>query len=119
MFDFLIQGGIFGMSIITLLGIAAMAMAIYNFSLQIGKKATSPRLINSVLYLGSMAFLAGLVWNALGLYDILDVIQQMGGVSQTALAGGLKAASVSTIWGLFLFFISYALWFILRLKLTE
>ncbi len=119
MFDFLIQGGILGMSIITLLGIAALAMAVYNFSCQINKKATAPKLINSVLYLGSMAFLAGLVWNALGLYQILDVIQQMGGVSQTALAGGLKAASVSTIWGLFLFFLSYLCWFALRLKPTE
>jgi hypothetical protein len=119
MFDFLIQGGIYGMSIITLLGIAALAMAVYNLIHQAGRKETSAKLINSVLYLGSMAFLAGLVWNALGLYQVLDIIQQMGGVSQTALAGGLKAASISTIWGLFLFFISYVLWFILRLRITD
>lgn len=119
MFDFLIQGGIYGMSIITLLGIAALAMAVYNLTRQAGRKETSAKLINSVLYLGSMAFLAGLVWNALGLYQVLDIIQQMGGVSQTALAGGLKAASISTIWGLFLFFISYVLWFILRLRITD
>ncbi|MBR8537458.1 MotA/TolQ/ExbB proton channel family protein [Carboxylicivirga sediminis] len=119
MFDFLIQGGIYGMSIITLLGIAALAMAVYNFSRQAARKETSPKLLNSVLYLGSMSFFAGLVWNAMGLYQILDVIQQMGEVSQTALAGGLKAASVSTIWGLFLLFISYVCWFILRLRITE
>jgi len=118
MIDFLILGGITAMSIITAFGLSAFVIAIYTLTLVLQNKAVSGKLLNSILYLGSMAFFAGLVWNALGLYEILDVIQRMGNVGQTALAAGLKAACVSTIWGIILFFIAYVSWFFLRLKVS-
>ncbi|MBK3516000.1 MotA/TolQ/ExbB proton channel family protein [Carboxylicivirga marina] len=116
MIDFLVQGGIIGMLIITFFGMAAIVMAALNTYNQFSGRGITPKTLNSVLYLGSLAFCAGLVWNALGMYEILDVIQRMGSVSQSALAGGLKAASISTIYGLSLFFIAYVCWFLLRLK---
>ena len=119
MFNFLIQGGIIGMLIITAFGLTAIGMAVYVLTQVLQNKSVTKKPLNSILYLGSMAFFAGLAWNALGFYQILDVIQLMGGVSQTALAGGLKAACISTIWGLFLFFIAYVSWYILRLKVSE
>jgi len=104
------------MLVITSLGVASIIIAIYVSSSMAMNKAVSSKLVNSILYLGSMSFFAGLVWTALGLYEVLDVIQRMGEVSQSALAGGLKAACISTIWGLFLFFIAYVCWYLLRLK---
>jgi len=119
MLDFIIQGGAFGMLIITAFGFGAVIVAIYVLTRTLQAKPTSSKLLNSIVYMGSMAFFAGLIWNALGFYEILDVIQQLGDVSQTALAGGLKAACISTIWGLFLFFIAYVAWYVLRLKVSE
>ncbi|MCU4155929.1 MotA/TolQ/ExbB proton channel family protein [Carboxylicivirga sp. A043] len=119
MIDFLVQGGILGMSVITGFGIAAIVMAILNAYYLFKGQEASQKKLNSVLYLGSLAFFAGLVWNAIGMYEILDVIQRMGSVSQSALAGGLKAASISTIYGLSLFFIAYVCWYLLRLKINN
>ncbi|MCG8581818.1 MAG: hypothetical protein MI866_17970 [Bacteroidales bacterium] len=116
MIDFLIHGGLAAMSLITGFGLAAIVMAFINAYYLFTGQALSQKKLNSVLYLGSLAFFAGLVWNAMGMYEILDVIQRMGSVSQTALAAGLKAACVSSIYGLGLFFISYVCWFLLRLK---
>lgn len=107
------------MSIITGFGIAAFVMAALNAYYHFTGQTVSQKKLNSVLYLGSLAFFAGLVWNAIGMYEVLDVIQQMGGVSQSALAGGLKAASISTIYGLSIFFIIYLCWFLLRLKMEK
>ncbi len=119
MIDFLIHGGIIGMSIITGFGMAAIVMAALNAYNLFTNKGVSQKRLNTVLYLGSLAFFAGLAWNAIGMYEILDVIQRMGSVSQAALAGGLKAASVSSVYGLSLFFMAYVAWFLLRLKISE
>lgn len=112
--NFLVHGGLPGMIPITLFGLAAIVLAIIVFYKLMRKEVVSKLLINSVLYLGSMAFFASLLWNAMGLYEILDFIQRHREVSNTALAAGLKAASVSVLWGGALFFISYVCWFIIR-----
>ena len=119
MIDFLYFGGIQGMSIITLFGLAAIVMAVYVLIQYIKSRKANTKFLNSILYLGSMAFFAGLVYNALGFYEILDVVQRMGSVSHSALAAGLKAACVSTIYGLTLFFIAYVSWYMLRLRISE
>jgi len=112
--NFLVQGGLPGMIPITLFGVAAILLAIFVLVRLIKKQPVSKNLLNSILYLGSMTFFASLLWNAMGLYDILDFIQRNKELSNTAMAAGLKAASVSVIWGGALFFVSYLCWFILR-----
>ena len=114
MFDFMIHGGIQGMIVITAFGLAALVMAVYGIAKLIHKKPLIAKHHNAILYLGSLAFLGGLLWTAIGLYEVLDVVQRLSPVKQSALAAGLKAAYIGTLWGAFLFFISYVFWFVLR-----
>lgn len=101
---------------ISALGIAAVATAGYIVLLKTKGKPVSSKLLNNVIYLGSMSFFGGLIWSALGLYQILDYVQRIGDVKLTAIAGGLKASSVPSIWGLFLFLLSYICWYLLQMK---
>ncbi len=114
-YNFLVHGGLPGMLLITAFGAGAILWAAYLFLKIANKKDVVKKQVNTVLYLGSTAFFSSLLFNALGLYEILDYIQQNGEVTYTALAAGLKAASVSVIWGATLFLASYICWFILRL----
>jgi len=72
------------------------------------------RMSDWILFLGSMAFLLGILGHTLGLIQILEVIQQIGAVSQNVLAGGLKVAMYPAMFGFVLLIFAFVVWFVMR-----
>ena len=102
MIDMFLQGGVLTMSILTFL----LICIVIAFS----KKQ---ELVKS---LGILAFIIGLLSAILGLYSAFNVIEKVGNVAPSILAGGMKVAFINLIYGLIIFVVSLVLDIVKKLK---
>jgi len=92
MLDYFMMGGPLFMGILTLIFLLMIvAAALPN---------------GSVKELGLLALAVGFLGQLIGLFGAFEGIEQMGGVSQAMLAGGLKVSSITSIYGLFIYIVS-------------
>ena len=70
-----------------------------------------------ILFIGSFAFLFGILGQIIGLFEAFEVIQRVGEISPSLIAGALKISSIAPIYGMVLFLVSSLFWFIFRYKL--
>ena len=59
--------------------------------------------------LGFLAFIVGMLSSFLGIYSAVTVIEQVGNASPTIVAGGVKTALTTFIYGIFIFVVSIVL----------
>ena len=102
MIDLFLQGGVLTMSLLTFL----LICIVIAFS----KKQKIVRA------LGLLAFIVGLLSAVLGLYSAFSVIEQVGNASPSIVAGGIKVAFTSLIYGLTIFVTSLVLDVIVKIK---
>lgn len=89
---FFVEGGLGGMIVITLLLVALLVAA-----------WKAPKWVKEI---GIAAMVAGIVWTLIGLANMMDVIQMFGDASPVIVAGGLKVAMHSTLYGLCIYVLS-------------
>lgn len=87
-----VEGGSAGMSVVTLF-LIAMLFAVWK----------AP---NWVKELGLAAMMAGIMWTLFGLFTASDDIIKAGDIAPTILAGGLRVALISAIYGIIVYLIS-------------
>ena len=119
MFELFVMGGPLFMGIITLIFVAALAVAI-SAALAVFGSNSNPEPIRKQLdlikSLGLLALVFGVLGQFIGLFSAFQAIEQMGGsLSPSILAGGLKVSSITTIWGL----IAYAVSLIIAVGLSR
>ena len=95
MIDLFLNGGLVTMSFLTLL-----------FILVVIASNKRKHLVRS---LGLLAFIVGLLSSFLGIYSAIAVIEQVGNASPTIVAGGVKIALTTFIYGIFIFVVSIVL----------
>jgi hypothetical protein len=113
MFDLFYAGGPLFMGILTIILIAAVAVAVYIF-VQGGRgngKAPSATLVKEI---GIFGLVFGIFGQFMGLYQAFTAIEQMGSVSPALLAGGLKVSTITTLYGMIIFVIAWLLYFGLK-----
>ena len=117
--DYYSAGGMF-MTPLTLLGIAALVLAIkkvMDVYITAKQPAASHRsAVNIILQLGILSFFLGILAQAMGLIDMLQVVEQVGGVSPALLAGGLKVSMIAPVYGLLILAGSYIVWMVLKYR---
>tara|TARA_B100001564_G_scaffold189393_1_gene158971 strand:+ start:310 stop:609 length:300 start_codon:yes stop_codon:yes gene_type:complete len=59
---------------------------------------------------GNLALSTGVLGSFIGLYSAFNTIQQVGNVSPSVLAGGLRIALISTMYGVLVYIISRILY---------
>jgi hypothetical protein len=91
MLDYFMMGGPLFMGILTLILLLMIYAALRN---------------GCVKELGLLALAIGFLGQLLGLFGAFEGIEQMGGVSQAMLAGGLKVSSITSIYGLLIYIVS-------------
>ena len=71
---------------------------------------------DTILFIGSFAFLVGITGQMVGLVAAFDAVQRAGsaGVSPHYFAGGLKVTFIVPVFGMALLMVSAILWFIFR-----
>ena len=90
MFDFIIEGGVIGMSTVLLSGLGAIVWAIFSAAKFSKAGFITKRHLDAILFLGSLSFFLGVLWQGIGLSEALSVIQQHPGISPAAIAGGIR-----------------------------
>jgi len=106
MIDYFYMGGPLFMSLISIAGLASVALAVLAIFKYFRGQPISQKLLKFVLIAGSMAFMLGILGQVLGLYQAMSAIQQAGAVSPALLAGGFQVSLVPPMYGLILFILS-------------
>ena len=91
MLDYFMMGGPLFMGILTLILLLMIYAAVRN---------------GCVKELGLLALAVGFLGQLIGLFGAFEGIEQMGGVSQAMLAGGLKVSSITSSYGLLIYPVS-------------
>jgi len=109
------MGGPLFMGILTFILISMVAWAIYHFlPVLTGKKINlsgTKSKLKHIKTIGTFALIFGILGQLIGLYQAFAILEEMGNVSQSLLAGGLKVSMISTIYGVIIFILSLLLWF--------
>lgn len=100
------------MGILTLLFIGVV-FASFKYATSDEKKETDRDLIKSI---GLLAMITGIFGQLIGLFDAFKIIEQMGTVAPSMLMGGLKVSMITTLYGVFIYIISYLIWIFFRVK---
>lgn len=88
MIDLFMMGGPLFMGILTVVFLLMIVATVRN---------------GCVKELGMLALAIGFLGQLIGLFGAFEGIEQMGGVSQAMLAGGLKVSSITAIYGLLIY----------------
>jgi biopolymer transport protein ExbB/TolQ len=115
--EHLFVGGISFMLPIYLMWIAVIILSVKFLINYFSKNKDLQKLAKQnslILFLGSFAFLFGLLGQILGLYGALQAIQSAGDISPALMAGGLKVSLIAPLYGLVLLVISSIIWFVFR-----
>ncbi len=113
------MGGIQFMVAITILGLAMLFFTVRSYINVFGKNRNGGAGVNYILMFGSLAFIIGLLGQAIGMFGSFEAIQQAGDISPGLIAAGLRVSMITPFYGMFFFIISIPLWVIVREKVKK
>jgi len=110
MFNYFYMGGPLFMSLITLAGLVMLGWTIKVVLDYFASRPIHKQAVNSIPIAGSLAFIMGILAQAIGLYQAMRAIEAAGDVSPALIYGGFKVSLIAPIYGMMLFVISLILW---------
>jgi biopolymer transport protein ExbB/TolQ len=116
MFRHLVEGGISFMLpvyVLYLVNLVLVAILLIGYFRKQPRK-NAKKLSETILFLGSLALLIGILGQAIGIMQALDAIEAAGDVSLGLMAGGFKVSMLAPMYGFMLFILSFIVWFISR-----
>lgn len=119
LFELLKMGGPLFISIITVFGIAMVFYAVKTTIKIVVKKEYNLNGVNYILMFGSLAFIFGVLAQAIGMFEAFAVVQGAGDISPGLVAAGLRISMIAPLYGLFYFILSIPVWVILREKVKS
>ncbi len=117
MFDHIYTGGVWFMVPIVILGTVVIVLSVYVLAKYFSGKVDLLQLkkhTNLILFLGSFAFLLGLLAQVIGLLMAFMAIERAGDISIALIAQGLQVSFIAPLYGFGSFLISLVVWFIKR-----
>lgn len=113
------MGGPLFMSILTILLVIMVAVSAY-FAVVIasGRASEKTNFAHQLRYvrsIGLFTMITGILGQLVGLFEAFSVIQEIGDISPSILAGGLKVSMITTLTGIIIYLISILIWFLLDL----
>ena len=118
MIELFIEGGVLFMGLLTLVGLVMFSVAVINgaaiFSNKIGDEALRRHRLGYIKSIGLFALITGFLGQLIGLYSAFEYMANVDSVSSDILAGGLKVSSITSLYGMLIFLISYLVWFFLE-----
>ena len=117
LFNRFLEGGALFMSLILiclLLSIFFTVKSVFNIKINI---ETSKKMLKLISVSGSLSLAIGVMGAFIGLITAFDVVEASGGAEPAIIAGGLKVALLSPLFGLFTFSVSRLSILILRIIL--
>jgi membrane-anchored glycerophosphoryl diester phosphodiesterase (GDPDase) len=103
MVDLLIRGGVWFTLPLTVLAVVVIAVAAWDAWAILRRNETRPRRRRLLVQLGLFGFIFGLLGHALSLYEMMQAVERVDGVSPALVAGGLRVSFIVPIFGLLVF----------------
>ncbi len=119
LFELLKMGGPLFMSIVTIFGIAMVFYAVKTTIKVVVKKEYNLNGVNYILMFGSLAFIFGILGQAIGMFEAFAAVQEAGDISPGLVAAGIRVSMIAPLYGLFYFILSIPIWVILREKVKN
>jgi hypothetical protein len=123
LFQFLTEtyrtGGPLFMGIVTIFGLLMLFHAIKSTIKIVIKKEYSSKGLVYILLFGSMAFIWGVLAQAIGMFEAFAAIQEAGDISPGLIAAGFRISMIAPLYGIFYFIISIPIWVVLREKVKN
>ncbi|MCH8568260.1 MAG: MotA/TolQ/ExbB proton channel family protein [Balneolales bacterium] len=116
MINLFFMGGPLFMGILTIIFISMIATAVYIY-VQRGKPGAEVPSIGYVKEIAIFGLIFGIFGQFVGLYEAFSILEQVGEVSPSVLAGGLKVSTITTLYGFVIFITGWLIYF--GLKRTE
>lgn len=117
--ELFIVGGWQFMTMVTLLGLAMVYFAIRSYVKVYARNKYDSKGINYIIMFGSLAFIIGLLGQAIGMTAAFDAIEAAGDISPGLVAGGIKVSMIAPLYGLLFFIVSIPLWMVIREKIKS
>jgi len=118
MFKYFFEGGplFMGMLSIVLLIVLVMTVmaGVSMFTSASDEDRKLSKLPGYIKSLGLFGFVLGMLGQFIGLFEAFDVISNGMTITPALLAGGLKVSSITSIYGMIIFLVSYLSWFALE-----
>lgn len=115
--NWFIMGGSLFMSILTILLVIIVAVSVYYaLAISSGKAADKTNFKHQLKYIKSLGLftaITGILGQLIGLFSAFSAIEEMGDISPSIMAGGLKISLISTLTGILIYLISIIIWFLL------
>ncbi|NOR73700.1 MAG: hypothetical protein GQ525_00925 [Draconibacterium sp.] len=113
------MGGIQFMTLISILGIGMIFYSVKSIIRVFVKKDYSGKGNSFIIMFGSLAFIFGILGQAIGMFSAFTAIQQAGDISPGLIAGGIRVSMIAPLYGMIVFIISIPVWFVLREKMKS
>jgi biopolymer transport protein ExbB/TolQ len=107
------------MGIVSIFGLLMLFYAIKSTIKIFFKKDYSGKGLVYILLFGSMAFIWGVLGQAIGMFGAFAAIQEAGDISPGLIAGGFRVSMIAPLYGAFYFIISIPIWVVLREKVKN
>ena len=108
------------MGILTLILVAMIIVAFIN-GLPVIKgewEAEKGRVkISYIKSVGLLALVMGILGQLIGFFEAFKVIEAAGDISPAMIFGGLKVSMITTLYGFFIYILSFLIWLGLSMKL--
>ncbi|AUP79967.1 MotA/TolQ/ExbB proton channel family protein [Flavivirga eckloniae] len=122
MIDFIKNGGLIftlPLTLMLLINIVMVARsASFLFANKFSSKKAAKKEIDYIRYLGVFALAFGLFGQIIALYEAFESIENWGNVDSDLLFAGFKVSTITTLYGLGIFILSYLSWLLLKIKLN-
>ena len=111
------------MGVLTLIVLVMFSVAVINgvaiFSDKIGDVELRRHRLSYIKSIGLFALITGFLGQLIGLYSAFAFMAEVESVSSAILAGGLKVSSITSLYGMLIFLISYLVWFLLDVAISR
>jgi len=115
LFDRFLQGGALFMSLILICLLMSIFFTVKSILKINTDKETSKKILKHISDSGTLGLALGVMGAFLGLVSAFDVLEASGAAEPSIIAGGLKVALLSPLFGLFTFSVSKLAILILRI----
>tara|TARA_B100000212_G_scaffold311722_1_gene263609 strand:- start:260 stop:649 length:390 start_codon:yes stop_codon:yes gene_type:complete len=115
LFDRFLEGGVLFMSLILICLLMSIFFTIKSILKINSDKETSKKILKHISDSGTLGLALGVMGAFLGLVSAFDVLEASGAAEPSIIAGGLKVALLSPLFGLFTFSVSKLAILILRI----
>ncbi len=119
MFKLFYMGGALFMSILSILLLIVIISTVYTAAgITYRKIITLEAFKQRASYIrgvGLFAMITGILGQLIGLYEAFMAIEKARDISPSLMAGGLKISMITTLYGIFIYLFSLALWFAMNI----